>query len=163
MKRGYIDQACGNRIIKPPIRFPRVRGGGADALGAVPSLGEFLPHFIVPLSYPIGTPWKTSKCFHRRLSLLSYSKAFQKPGLSRKGFSQCFHGTRLLFRPGLRWSLAGCGGGGLIQRLTYRLPRPPVGRWRGALRHEEQRDSFSAEHFSTEPFRWVDASWSPAA
>ncbi len=29
--------------------------------------------------------WKTPKRFHRKLSLLSYNKAFEKPGPSRKG------------------------------------------------------------------------------
>ena len=52
--------------------------------------------------------------------------------------------------------------GGSYRGLPSGSQDPQVGHWRGALRHEEQ-GSFSAERFSTEPFQWVDASWSPAA
>ncbi len=37
-----------------------------------------------------GRPAKTSERFHTRLSLFSYNKAFQKPGLSQKEVSQYF-------------------------------------------------------------------------
>ncbi len=40
----------------------------------------------IALSVALRKAWKTSKRFHRRL--LSYSKAFEKPGLSQKGISQ---------------------------------------------------------------------------
>ena len=76
---------------------------GTEFIGAGPEHGleglggrllmrgkSLLESAVLLQQVPQRTPWKTSKRLHRRLSLLSYSKAFQKPGLSRKGVSQCF-------------------------------------------------------------------------
>ncbi len=70
------------------------QGGGLTPVAWASPCGESLcwrvESAVLLQQVPQRTPWKTSKRLHRRLSLLSYSKAFQKPGLSRKGVSQCF-------------------------------------------------------------------------
>ncbi len=70
-----------------------------------------------PAMRNLRTPWTTPKRFHRRLPLLCYSKAFEKPGLGQKGVSQWFlnRWCELDMRgQGLKWESAARIGAAMI-------------------------------------------------
>ncbi len=73
----------------------------------------------------LGTHWKTSKRFHRRPSLLSYSKAFEKPGLGQKGVPQCF--------PKSLWD---SGQGLLLAEVIVKNSEPGSLIWHGRDKHD---------------------------
>ncbi len=73
-------------------------------------------------AWGLRTPWTTPKRFHRRLPLLCYSKAFEKPGLGQKGVSQWFLRS-LLKKRVRRVILSLCGGVSARDYVLFELLR----------------------------------------